>query len=112
MKPVRFLYCEGYYDRAFLAGLLVKLGCTSLTPPPVPQDPWGKPVAGGAYAFGGLDGGFIRVQPCTGYPQLRAKAGNALQRRNVEPFDDLVLVSDADSAAAQWNHGVVHGANL
>jgi hypothetical protein len=97
------ILCEGYEDRGFWAGWLEQLGCKDLSEKgrvPVIRDPWGKPVAGGAYAYESPSGGFLRVVPCRGdRSRIMARARLELSGRTTNPLRHLVINWDPDTRA-------------
>ena len=68
MTTESVVLCEGYHDRAFWAGWLESVECTSLFRGSGIriQDPWGVTVGGGDYAYNSKTGRFVRIVPCGG----------------------------------------------
>jgi len=92
--------CEGYHDRAFWAGWLLKLGCTDPSKDGTVFDSLGRPVQRGQFMFHSRGGRFIRVVPCHGKPNVRREARSRLEGRSLEPrLTRLVLNVDADVVA-------------
>lgn len=94
--------CEGYHDRSFLAGWLLRIGCVDLsqTLGRRVKDPWGKPVVLGHYGYNDVRGRFLRIAPAGGESQCFAVADGLLSGRSTQPIRDLFLVVDADASAA------------
>lgn len=99
MSETRIL-CEGYHDRAFWKGWLLKLGCSDAAFKPVKGvkavDPWGRPVAGGHFAYHSKNGDFIRVVPCGGKTNILPEAKARLHQRTTRPLPRLVINIDPD----------------
>ncbi len=106
-KTEAVIVCEGYHDRAFWAGLLLRSGCTDPGAPsvqggrrPKVKDPGGKPVEGGQFGFRTPAGGFIRVVPAHGNGALLGQAlGIYLPPTRVPRARLVVCSSDADTIA-------------
>ena len=94
--PVSYLLCEGYLDRAFLAGWLEHLGCTAAKGV---RDPYGDIVSGGRFAFWTPGRHFIVVQPVEGESMLDTAAEELLRVQPTRPMRRLVVVRDADADA-------------
>jgi len=99
------ILCEGYHDRAFWAGWLAHLGCStdgfSPNSPGYPrQDPWGGKIGGGQFAFTSPSGHFLRVVPCQGKDKLRPAARARLRERQTKTLARLILNVDPDTDAA------------
>ena len=96
------LYCEGYHDRAFLAGWLARRGWTDpgALPngkrKPVAHPRRGTVVTGGRFAFCSPGGAcFAEVVPCEGDGSVIAEAVGAVARAP-DGVDDVIIVIDAD----------------
>lgn len=101
MKRQSIILCEGFHDRAFWQGWLlaqnfkdpgVRPGSARA---PV-QDPWGRTVARGQFAFIAPSGHFVRVVPCGGRPKMLPEARLCLKQRAINPLVCLVLNVDTD----------------
>ena len=103
MSETRVL-CEGYHDRAFWKGWLLHLGCSDVAFKPGPgvraRDPWGRPVAGGHFAYHSKSGGFLRVVPCGGKTNVLPEAKARLDLRVTRPLPRLVINIDPDVLTA------------
>lgn len=105
MSRQHIIVCEGYDDRAFWAGLLVRLGLRDPTVGhergrrPRVNDPWGRPVVGGQFAFATAAGTFVRLQPCDGGGNVLATAAAYLDGHATRPVGRIVLNLDADRDA-------------
>lgn len=109
MKPAeRIIACEGFHDRAFLAGWLKHLSCTDpgIDPQsgrrrPIP-DLANRTVSRGQFAFRSPGGAFIRIKPCGGKANVRTTAENDLDDLATSPvhIDQLVLCVDSDRSAS------------
>ena len=99
------IFCEGYHDRAFWAGWLLRLGCTDPGEQPgkahrMPvSDPWGTEVRGGHFAFRAPGGGFLKIVPCHGKPNVRSAARVRLKGRADRKLNRLVISVDSDAPA-------------
>ncbi len=96
-----YILCEGFYDRAYWAGWLLRLGCIDPGEQPGgPRrrtlDPWGKMVASGQFAFHSKSARFVRVVPCNGKSNILRYANDRLKRRRVEKLHCLVVNVDPD----------------
>src|SRR5258706_2414945 len=89
------VYCEGYHDRAFWGSLLQRSGCTSLKGRAL-NDPFGKPVRGGMWAFSSATANFVRVVPCQGKDNIRPLAKTRLKERSTQAVRQIILSVDAD----------------
>ena len=99
-----YVMCEGYHDRAFWAGLLLKLGCRDLSKRPIgprmkPQDPFGDIVMPGSYAFESSSGSFIRVVPAGGKDKVPPLLRIRLKTRRTKRLARLVVSVDSDAHA-------------
>jgi hypothetical protein len=97
------VYCEGYHDRSFWAGWLLRLNCSDPgTPLPGKtarqklKDPWGDGVEGGQFGFISPSGKFVRVRPCDGKDRMMRFAEERLRQRQVKALERLVISVDAD----------------
>ena len=92
------LFCEGYHDRAFWDGLLLKLGCTSLKSKGgvAVYDRFGEPVVGGQFAYHSKSGKFIRLFPCRSKNNVTPLARIRLSQKAAKPIDKIVLNFDYD----------------
>ena len=94
--------CEGYYDRAFWAGLLLRLGCTDPGLGPgqsdrrIVRDPWGDTVKKGQFGFRSISNQFIRVVPCHGAGNIADFARDRLGQLTRRPLLRLILTYDVD----------------
>lgn len=96
LPPDNVILCEGYHDRAFLAGWLEALGCTSCKGKAYRR---GKPLRGGGQ-FGFHQAArdvWARVVPVSGDGNLYPEAELILEGANTEPIANLVLVMDRDT---------------
>lgn len=100
MKSQRVVLVEGFLDRAFVAGLLKRLGCRSLgaSGKPPPQDPWGADVKGGQYAFGTRSDAFIRLA-AIGHNKFEKQVRLFSTLSKTQPVERLLIVPDADLPA-------------
>jgi hypothetical protein len=88
--------CEGYDDRAFWAGWLIKL---SRQEPPAGNpvfDPRGRKVEGGHYGFYPKSDRFVRIVPCKGATKTIGEMTRRVRERQVDPFQHLVVCLDPD----------------
>lgn len=102
-KSESVILCEGYHDRAFWTGMLLKQGCVDPGQPLPNQsrrkfvvDPWGKEVKSGQYGFQSKTGVFIRVIPCGGKHNILRFLKIRLAERATKPLHYLVVSADAD----------------
>lgn len=106
--------CEGYYDRAFWAGLLVHLGCVDRGRGPHGRypvfDPDGREVTAPEFGFHSRTGAFVRIVACEGKQKVVREARNRLreeaqrigQQEVPEPrLVRLVLSMDSDMAVEE-----------
>ena len=108
MSTQSIVFCEGYHDRAFWKGLLLRLGCTDPGLPPAgaltrPRvlDPWRQPVTGGRFAFVSPTSHFIQVYPCGGKTNIMPLVRQQLLRKQAtEPVRRIIINEDADLPAA------------
>ena len=96
-----YVLCEGYHDRAFLAGLLVDgLGWTEPKRTDgriVVKDPFTSTnLRGGEYGFAKGDR-FIRVVPAQTETKIRPLADARLKERRTKRLEALVLCFDSDT---------------
>ena len=101
-----WVLCEGYLDRNFWAGWLLRLGCIDPGeqrggPRRPVLDPWSKQVRSGHFAFHSKSGKFIRVVPCDGKSNVLRTAGDRLKRRSVEKLHFVVVNIDSDAEAGE-----------
>lgn len=88
--------CEGYYDRAFWAGWLERLGCPSPRGRPV-YDTLRKRVVGGEYGYSSKSGNFVRIVPCHGKKNVLPETRRRLNDRHLDPtLSHLVISVDPD----------------
>ncbi len=86
--------CEGYHDRAFWAGWLKRLGCTSCKGKMEPSD---RVAVRGQYSYHSPSEQFVRVVPCNGKNNLPIEASSRLKDVCVDrPLTHLVLCVDSD----------------
>lgn len=112
MKSESVVFCEGYHDRAFWKGWLLRLGCTD-PGSPLPgastrrlvQDPWGGRVIQGRFAFQSPTGQFIQVIPCGGKSNILPLVRQRLKKHTTEPVRRIIINEDSDLPA-----GVAAGA--
>lgn len=96
------ILCEGYYDRAFWAGLLSRFRFTDpgLSPHTGERrplnDPQGKPVRRGHFAFLSPTQRFVRIQPCHARANVLRAARIRLSQADTNPLDFLVINRDWD----------------
>ncbi|MBL8916365.1 MAG: hypothetical protein JNM17_37035 [Archangium sp.] len=88
---------EGFTDRAFVTGILKRLGCVSLgaSGQPPPLDPWKAKVTGGQHAWESSTGAFIRVVAANNddlEKRVRVFAATAA----TTPTEILLVVPDSD----------------
>ncbi len=96
--------CEGFYDRAFWVGWLLRLGCTDPGDQPGGQrapvrDPWNIKVVSGHFAFHSKSRKFIRVVPCNGKTNVMPAADSRLKDRVDRKLHCLVVNVDSDANA-------------
>jgi hypothetical protein len=103
--------CEGYDDRAFMAGWLTALGCKDPgegTPrKPVTDPDRGTPIRGGVHAWTSNGGAFILVVPCYSDDKALEEVRNRLQQRTVERIDRLVVCLDDDGLGVDARRAAV-----
>lgn len=103
----RVIVVEGFFDRAFVKGVLTRLGCESLFRPGTPvKDPWGSNVTGGVYAFSTASNAFIRVVPVNG-PNLDRRVKVLSEGAKTKPIEHLLVIPDADTQSGQDWKGAV-----
>lgn len=100
--PFTLVLCEGYHDRAFLAGALVeRLGWRE---PGIDaegrrlpyRDRWGQ-VSGGDFGYEHeVTGAQIRLRPCHGHTKVPKAMERVLRGRTTHPFDRLLVNYDGD----------------
>lgn len=106
------IYCEGYHDRAFWAGWLMRLGCTDarLQPgrrdPQKAMDPFGDPVGQGHFAYRTPRNAFLRVVPCQGKENVLRTAEDRLRDRASKEITAMVINADLDLPAGAPGGGV------
>jgi hypothetical protein len=95
------IFCEGYHDRAFLKGLLLKSGWMDLREVagdrPV-KDPFGRSVTKGQFGYQKGDR-FLRVYPCDGINNVIPKARERLKGRTTHQLDRVLVSFDSDALA-------------
>jgi hypothetical protein len=96
--------CEGYHDRAFLQGALLKIGCTDPGEQPDGsrkpiQDPDGRTVRGGQFAFLSKSQNFVRVHPCGGKSKIPAELKRLLKDWPTRKYARIVVFLDSDGDA-------------
>ncbi len=91
--------CEGWDDRAFWTGWLLRLGCRAAEAPER-RDEWGRPVAGGRYLFFTPSGDRIVLEPCHGRDLVARAARTYFQEKPTRPLRRLALNVDSDRSAA------------
>ena len=97
MSPIqRVILVEGFHDRAFVNGLLQRLGCLPLgaSGKPPPLDPWGGKVMGGQYAFESKTKKFIRLMSIGG-GGFEKKVRTWAEESKTQPIDRLLIVPDS-----------------
>lgn len=99
----RIVLCEGYHDRAFLAGLFKHRGWVV---PDLKIDPWGKRWTGGQFGFV-KDRCFVRIVSCGGDSKILDKASYYLEALAVQPWSRLVVLSDDDTLVDEPGQPVV-----
>lgn len=100
--PFTVILCEGYHDRAFLAGALVaRLGWKG---PPTDasgrvrssSDSWGV-IKGGDFGFThDPSGAQLRLRPCHGHSKIPDAVRQILNGRQTHSFDRLIINYDGD----------------
>lgn len=72
MMDQTLIVCEGYDDRAFLKGWLLRRGANdpSKDGKIAVKDPWQRRVQKGQFAFHGGDDRFIRLVPAGGLHEI------------------------------------------
>lgn len=102
MTRLHVVLCEGFDDRAFLKGWLLRLGCIDPTvgqARPRVSDAWGRVVAG-AFGFITPEGEALRVQPIHGM-DFRQPLRDVLEKhRGRGTQGRIVLVRDSDDLGA------------
>lgn len=99
------ILCEGYHDRAFLAGVGIYLlqwkepGVDDRGNRSTVMDPFGR-VAGGDFGYTHSSGARVRVRPCNGHSKIPDALKLLLNGRNTRPFDRLVINYDGDKGGA------------
>lgn len=107
MSTQSIVFCEGYHDRAFWKGWLLRLGCTDPSVPPPGAttrpdifDPWGGKVTRGRFAFHSPNRHFIQLYPCGGKTNVLPLVRQQLKRKQAtEPVRRIIINEDADVAA-------------
>ncbi|HQY64852.1 MAG TPA: hypothetical protein PK141_25840 [Polyangiaceae bacterium] len=94
--PDNVILCEGYHDRAFLAGWLEALGCTSCKDKEYRR---GKPLRGrGQFGFYHTTRDvWARVVPVRGDGNMYPEAELILEGAKTDPIANLVRVVDRDT---------------
>lgn len=94
------ILCEGYDDRAFWCGWLLRLRCQDLSKQSRSvSDPWGRKVTGGQFGFKTPGGTFVRLQPCQGKPKLKPSTHSLVKKHPTNPIGRLLVSFDADDDA-------------
>lgn len=88
--------CEGYDDRAFWTGWLLRLGCLAASTPEERRDEWARPVTGGRYLFYTPGRDRILVEPCHGREQAPRAARAYFAAQATHPIRRLVINVDSD----------------
>jgi hypothetical protein len=110
--PRSVVLCEGFDDRAFLAGWLLFLGCTD----PGNQgsglrkkvfDPNGTEVSVGHHAWNSKSGSFVKVMPCHGDDQVLRMLDVELPRRFSERLDRVVVCLDDDGHGVEGRRAAI-----
>jgi hypothetical protein len=91
--------CEGYDDRAFWKGCLLRLGCRSAESDAERQDEWGRPVAKGRYLYFTPEGHRLLVEPCRSREHVPRAAQRYFNEQTTHPIQHLVLNIDSDLMA-------------
>lgn len=112
------IFCEGFYDRAFWAGWLLRLGCRDARnqrasgqhDPAV--DPWGRPVRGGVFAYLTPSGRFVRVQPCGNTGSVSGAVTRRLKDLVLHPAEFLIDNRDDDADAAVGAESVMRARSI
>jgi hypothetical protein len=99
-----YVVCEGFHDRAFWSGLLLRLGCSDPGYRPHGRrvsirDPFGDTVSGGHYAFLSRSGKFIRIVAAGGKDNIPDVVRLRLTTRSGKPLERLVVNVDLDMRA-------------
>lgn len=99
MNPDNVILCEGYHDRAFLAGWLESLGCVSLKDKSYRD---GKPLRGGGqYGFHrAANDTWVRILPVEGDGNLLQRAKIIIKEATSKPINNVVVVFDRDTYGA------------
>jgi hypothetical protein len=88
----RVILCEGYHDRAFLAGLFEDhLGLEQLR-----VDLNGRSITQGQFGYRSRTGSLIIVVPCGGVSKIFPAARSRLSTLPTEPLEMVVLCNDDD----------------
>lgn len=101
-QPQHVVLCEGYDDRAFIAGILEHLGCQSLRDGDgegPATDAWGDRLEKGRFGFRRRDGSYVRLQAVVGIEKLIRSGKTFMQGTVARPLASLTLVRDDDGQA-------------
>jgi len=102
MSLQHVILCEGYDDRAFWVGWLLRLGFKDLSVRPDSdrlqrvKDPWGTLVTGGQYGFNTASGTFVRLVPCRSGNKVSGVATQFIKGHTTHPVGRLLINLDAD----------------
>lgn len=102
MSRQHVILCEGYDDRAFWVGWLLRMGCKDLSLRADSnrikrvEDPWGRMVSRGQFGFATATGTFVRLVPCDGGGNVGATAAQFFKEHANHPIDRLLINLDAD----------------
>lgn len=92
----RIVLCEGFHDRAFLAGLFQEhLGLTEHR-----WSPTGTPLNQGQFGYKTPSGEIVIVKPCHGKEKILPAARTVADRLPTDPVELLVLCSDDDQTTS------------
>lgn len=93
--------CEGYYDRAFWAGWLIRLGIPEPKDISQVRDPWDKPVTRGRFGYHTHSGNYVEVVPCHGKDNILQTMRIYLSGLSTKPLHRLILNIDTDIGATE-----------
>ena len=101
-KTQSIIFCEGFHDRSFWAGLLEFLNCPEPKPHPETgiisvKDPSGKSVKNGEFGYYATSNKFIRIIPAKSKDKLWNVFETRLAKRSSEPIlTNLIVNMDSD----------------
>lgn len=102
MSLQHVILCEGYDDRAFWVGWLLRLGFKDLSlradssRTKRVEDPWGRLVSRGQFGFGTPGGAFVRLVPCDGGGNVAPTAAQFFKEHATHPVGKLLINLDSD----------------